>query len=155
MMAVCLRYARHKAEAEDILQESFIRIFNHLAQFQGKGSLEGWIRRIVINTALKHVQKMSFQKEGINGLENIPDMSIQPSVYNQLSEQELMALIARLPQGYRTVFNLAVLDGFSHAEIAQLLDIEEGTSRSQLAKARYMLQKFILQQSKPLILNLI
>jgi RNA polymerase sigma-70 factor (ECF subfamily) len=147
MMTVCLRYARHRAEAEDVLQDAFIRIFNNLNQFQGKGSLEGWIRRIVINTSLKNIQKMSFQKEGLSGLEAIPEMSIVPDVYALMSEQELMALIAKLPQGYRTVFNLFVIDGFNHSEIAQMLKIEEGTSRSQLAKARYMLQKFILQQS--------
>ena len=154
MMTVCLRYARHRAEAEDVLQDAFIRIFNNLNQFQGKGSLEGWIRRIVINTSLKYIQKMSFQKEGLNGLESIPEMSIAPTVYAHLSEQELMALIANLPHGYRTVFNLFVIDGFSHAEIAQMLKIEEGTSRSQLAKARYMLQKIILQQSKTLSVKL-
>jgi RNA polymerase sigma factor (sigma-70 family) len=153
MMTVCLRYARHRAEAEDVLQDAFIRIFNNLNQFQGKGSLEGWIRRIVINTSLKNIQKMSFQKEGLGGLEAIPETSIAPSVYAQLSEQELMALITKLPHGYRTVFNLFVIDGFNHSEIAQMLKVEEGTSRSQLAKARYMLQKFILQQSKPLLLD--
>jgi RNA polymerase sigma factor (sigma-70 family) len=150
MMTVCLRYARHRAEAEDVLQDAFIRIFNNLNQFQGKGSLEGWIRRIVINTSLKNIQKMSFQKEGLGGLETIPETSIAPSVYALMSEQELMALIAKLPHGYRTVFNLFVIDGFNHSEIAQMLKIEEGTSRSQLAKARYMLQKLILQQSKTL-----
>jgi RNA polymerase sigma-70 factor (ECF subfamily) len=97
---------------------------------------------------------MSFQKEGLNGLESIPEMSIAPTVYAHLSEQELMVLIANLPHGYRTVFNLFVIDGFSHAEIAQMLKIEEGTSRSQLAKARYMLQKIILQQSKTLSVKL-
>ncbi|MEO0043201.1 MAG: hypothetical protein RL329_2649 [Bacteroidota bacterium] len=154
MMTVCLRYARHHAEAEDVLQDAFIRIFNNLNQFQGKGSLEGWIRRIVINTSLKNIQKMSFQKEGLGGLESVPEMSMLPDVYAHLGEQELMRLIEQLPHGYRTVFNLFVIDGFNHAEIAQMLQIEEGTSRSQLAKARYMLQKFILQQSKNRIVKL-
>ena len=91
---------------------------------------------------------MSFQKEGLSGLEGIPETSLLPDVYAHLGEQELMRLIEKLPHGYRTVFNLFVIDGFNHAEIAQMLQIEEGTSRSQLAKARYMLQKLILQQSK-------
>ncbi|MEY4933887.1 MAG: hypothetical protein RIS64_246 [Bacteroidota bacterium] len=150
MMTVCLRYARHRAEAEDILQDAFIRIFNNLNQFQGKGSLEGWVRRIVINTSLKNIQKMSFQKEGLGGLDEMPETSIVPSVYASLSEQELMTLITKLPHGYRTVFNLFAIDGFNHSEIAQMLKIEDGTSRSQLAKARYMLQKLILQQSQTL-----
>jgi RNA polymerase sigma-70 factor (ECF subfamily) len=104
----------------------------------------------VINTSLKNIQKMSFQKEGLGGLDEMPETSIVPSVYASLSEQELMTLITKLPHGYRTVFNLFAIDGFNHSEIAQMLKIEDGTSRSQLAKARYMLQKLILQQSQTL-----
>lgn len=139
MMAVCLRYARHRLEAEDILQDSFIKVFTHLADFEHQGSIEGWIRRIIINTAIKNNQKKSYSHEEI-GLDNVKEDSANPEVFSQLSEEELIKLIASLPHGYRMVFNLYAIEGFSHKEISELLNIEESTSRSQLMKARRMLQ---------------
>ena len=139
MMTVSLRYARHRLEAEDILQESFVKVFNNIQAFQGNGSFEGWIRRIVVNTALRDIQKSSFKNEQI-GLENIIERSEEPTAISNLSEQEILKLISFLPDGYRTVFNLYVFEDFSHREISQHLGIEESTSRSQLTKARQMLQ---------------
>ena len=147
MMTVCLRYARHRMEAEDLLQDSFIKVFDHIKSFEGKGSFEGWIRRIVVNTALKNISRHSFQKEGI-GLENIQESSEDPSVFSHLSEQELLSLISSLPNGYRICFNLYVIEGFSHREIGEMLHIEESTSRSQLVKARNMLQNMVLKSQK-------
>jgi RNA polymerase sigma-70 factor (ECF subfamily) len=147
MMTVCLRYARHRMEAEDLLQDAFIKVFDHIQSFEGKGSFEGWIRRIVVNTALKNVSRHSFQKEGI-GLDGIIESSADPSVFSALSEQELLAMIAQLPQGYRIVFNLYVIEGYSHREIADTLGIEESTSRSQLVKARNTLQNLIHKSQK-------
>lgn len=147
MMTVCLRYARHRMEAEDLLQDAFIKIFDHIKNFEGKGSFEGWIRRIVVNTALKNVSKHSFQKEGI-GLEGVLESSEDPSVYSHLSELELLDLISSLPNGYRICFNLYVIEGFSHKEIGEMLKIEESTSRSQLVKARNMLQNMVLKSQK-------
>ena len=147
MYALCLRYARHSLEAQDMLQDGLIKTFDKLNQFQHKGSLEYWIRRIMINTALKYYRKSSFQKE-LLGVEHNIERSEDPSVYSRLSEQELMAIINSLPEGYKMVFNLYAVDGYSHKEIAEMLSIQESTSRSQLVKARKLLQKLILKNQK-------
>ena len=139
MMAVCLRYARHRLEAEDILQDAFLKVFKHLDKFEFKGSFEGWIRRIVVNTALKHFNKKAFVNEQF-GAELYPDIPVEPDAYDHLREEELMEMVASLPDGYRVVFNLYALEGYNHKEIAELLGIQESTSRSQLVKARKMLQ---------------
>ncbi len=138
-----MRYARHQMEAEDLLQDAFIKVFDHLAQFQNKGSLEGWIRRIVVNTALKNIDRKSFTHEQY-GMEIREDFSsTDPGVYAQLGEAELLKLIAQLPEGYKVVFNLYAIEGYNHAEIAELLGVQESTSRSQLVKARKMLQSMV------------
>lgn len=140
MMAVCQRYAKNKAEAEDIFQEGFIRVFRHIQNFTSEGSFEGWIRRIMINTALKYNAKKSVAWN--LDFSEIADMheKVEPSVISSLSEEELTHYISELPEGYRMVFNLFVVEGYSHKEIGDLLSIEESTSRSQLVKARKMLQ---------------
>jgi len=128
-------------EAEDILQDAFVRIFNHLNQFEGKGSLEGWMRRVVVNTALKYVDRKPFSRELLGSVEPPEEESVTlPEVFHQLQEEELLQLISQLPDGYRIVFNMYAIEGYSHAEIAELLGIQESTSRSQLVKARKMLQ---------------
>ena len=121
-----------------------------MRQFEGKGSLEGWIRRIMVNTALKSISKLAFQRENI-GTEGMIESSVSPSVLSHLSEQELLGLISKLPSGYRTVFNLFVLEDMSHREISEILGIEESTSRSQLVKARNMLQSFVLKSERVLL----
>jgi len=143
-LAVCTRYTRHRMEAEDVLQDAFIKIFRNLEKFEGKGSFEGWMRRIVVNTALKNYNKSSFKKERI-GLEDYQEASMDPDVISSLYKEELLKVIEELPNGYRVVFNLYVIEGFSHREIAQELKIQESTSRSQLVKARKMLQSKITQ----------
>lgn len=126
------------------MQEAFIKVYDNVAKFQFKGSFEGWIRRIVINTALKNYQKSSFQKERI-GLEDYDDRPIEPEAISLLQEEELLDLIEQLPDGYRVVFNLYAVEGYSHKEIAEMLGIGESTSRSQLVKARKMLKDRILK----------
>ncbi len=146
-MTVCLRYANDAMEAEDMLQEGFIRIFNNIHQFKFEGSFEGWMRRIVVNVALKHLQKKKLQFSEIK--ENHADIpAIQAYAYNHLGEEEILKLINQLPEGYKIVFNLNVIEGYSHEEIAKLLNIQPSTSRSQLVKARKMLQQQILQLQK-------
>jgi RNA polymerase sigma factor (sigma-70 family) len=135
MYAVCLRYARSRDDAADMLQEGFVKVFTKLNQFQFQGSFEGWVRRIMINTALRTYQKQRFDYES-SGFEVMPESSVDPDVISSLSEAELLALVAKLPDGYRMVFNLVAIEGFSHAEAAAMLDIQESTSRSQLTKAR-------------------
>lgn len=147
MLTVCRRYARHQAEAEDMLQDAFIKIFANLKQFNFQGSFEGWIRRIVVNTALKSIKKSSFRKEQI-GVEFLPETSSEPIILAQLNEEVLLNLIKELPDGYRFVFNLYAIEGFSHQEIAEQLGIEASTSRSQLAKARKFLQNKIIALHK-------
>ncbi len=144
MLAVCNRYARHSAEAEDMFQEGFIKVFTNLSKYTGEGSFEGWVRRIMVNTSLKSVAKLSFKKESI-GLEDFQekDNQMDPEVYSKLSVDDLMTLVNDLPEGYKIVFNLYAIEGYSHKEIAELLKVEVSTSRSQLVKARRMLQRKI------------
>ncbi len=146
-MTVCLRYAVDAMEAEDFLQEGFVRIFNNLHQFKFEGSFEGWMRRIVVNVCLKKLQKKKLVfNEIIEEQSAVP--SIDASAYNHLGESDLLKLISKLPEGYRIVFNLNVIEGYSHEEIAKMLNVQPSTSRSQLVKARKMLQQQILELQK-------
>lgn len=135
MYAVCLRYARSSSDATDLLQEGFLKVYAKLDQFQFQGSFEGWIRRIMVNTCLRAYQRQRFDMEH-SGYEFMPDAPVDPDAVSNLSEAELLELISRLPEGYRMVFNLVAIEGYSHAEAAELLGIQESTSRSQLTKAR-------------------
>ena len=138
-MTVCLRYACDQAEAEDILQESFIKVFSNIGQYRFEGSLEGWIRRIVVTTALKILRHKKIEFASIDeDLDIAQTMNVD--VLTALGAGELLKLISGLPDGYRIVFNLYVLEGYDHNEIAQMLDITAATSRSQLLKARKLLQ---------------
>src|SRR5260221_9650746 len=149
MLGVCHRYASNSADAEDILQDAFIKVFDKLHQFKFQGSFEGWIRKIVVNTALKKYSVSRYEKE-VSGYEikDKDESPMEPSAYSHLTQKELMELINNLPDGYRIVFNLYVIEGYQHDEIAEILGIQPGTSRSQLVKARIMLQKQILQLQK-------
>ncbi len=135
-----MRYARTPADAADILQEGFVKVFTKLNQFQFQGSFEGWIRRIMVNTALRTYQRQRFDFEHA-GLEHIPEKPVDPDAIASLSEKELLRLIEKLPEGYRVVFNLVAIEGYSHAEAADMLGIQESTSRSQLTKARRWLSE--------------
>ncbi len=139
MYAVCLRYARHNEEAQDLLQEGFIRVFEKLDSFRLEGSLEGWVRRIMVHTAINHFRRKASQQERI-GMDHIPEVPVSSNAIGTLGEQELLALVSDLPDGYRHVFNLYAIEGYDHAEIASMMGCGESTSRSQLAKARKMLQ---------------
>jgi RNA polymerase sigma factor (sigma-70 family) len=149
MLGVCNRYARNGNDAEDILQDAFIKVFDKLRQFKFEGSFEGWIRRIMVNTALKKYSLRRYEKE-VSGyeLKDRDESGMEPSAYSHLSQKELMELINHLPDGYRLIFNLYVIEGYQHDEIAQMLGIQPGTSRSQLVKARTMLQKQLLELQK-------
>lgn len=139
MFAVCQRYARHDMEAEDLMQEGFIRVFEKIGDFRMEGSFEGWIRRIMVHTAINQYRRKSFQQERF-GLERLPEEPVEADAVGRLGEQELLSMIGSLPEGYRLVFNMYAIEGFDHAEIADLLGCGESTSRSQLAKARRLLQ---------------
>ena len=140
MFAVCLRFMSDREAAEDILQEGFITLFTRLDSYSGEGSFEGWARKIFVNTALMSLRKKDALKDS-EDLETARD--IRSDGVTQLQDigyHELLKLIAGLPDGYRTVFNLSVIEGYSHKEIAQVLGITEATSRSQLQRARMLLQ---------------
>lgn len=139
MYALCLRYARNRMEAEDIMQDGFIRVFRKMHTFKHKGSFEGWIRRIMVHTAIKYFKKGSNKNEFSN-LEEVSEKKVESKAVGNISEAELLQLIDTLPLGYKTVFNLYVIEGYKHHEIAEMLDIGESTSRSQLLKARKVLQ---------------
>ncbi|MFB1021679.1 MAG: sigma-70 family RNA polymerase sigma factor [Vicingaceae bacterium] len=139
MYYVCLRYARHASEAQDMLQDGFIKVFDNIGSFKSNGSFEGWIRRIVVNTALNYCRKSSFKQEQI-GIEDYQDTVVKSKAVSNLGEKELLALIQKLPDGYRMVFNLYVIEGYSHKEIGEMLNVTESTSRSQLAKSRKWMQ---------------
>ncbi|MEM6263908.1 MAG: sigma-70 family RNA polymerase sigma factor, partial [Bacteroidota bacterium] len=134
MYGICLRYAGNKDEAQDILQEGFIKVFRHINGFRSEGSLEGWVRRIVVRTAIEHYRKNSrfFPVE----LEAARDLSDSEDVISDLSRQELLQVIQGLPPGFRTVFNLYVIEGYTHREIGEMLGISEGTSKSQFSRSR-------------------
>ena len=147
MMTICLRYSCDETEAEDMLQEAFIRIFKYINQYKFEGSFEGWLKRIAVNTALKILQKKSIHFSEIN--DELQDLQMaEADALSNLSEQEILKLISNLPLGYRVVFNLFVLEGYSHNEIADMLKINTVTSRSQLAKAKRRLQEQIKSQQK-------
>ncbi len=147
MYYLCLRYAVDEAEAQDMLQEGFVRLFKNLQSFQGKGSFEGWVRRIFVHTAIKYYHKMR-KHNNSQSIETIHENSVGPEALASMSEQEILTLISKLPEGYRIVFNMYAIEGFSHKEIAETLDIQESTSRSQLVKARKLLQSQIMHMQK-------
>jgi RNA polymerase sigma-70 factor (ECF subfamily) len=148
MMTVCRRYAPDQSGAEDILQEAFIKVFRTIEQYDPqKGAIEGWIRRIVVNTAIEHWRKWH-KTWAILPENHIPETAVYASGESNLNEEAILSLIQELPPGFRIVFNLYAIEGYSHAEIAASLHITESTSRSQLTRARKLLQEaFLLQNS--------
>lgn len=142
MYAVCLRYASNAEEAEDILQEGFIKIFNKIGSFRGDGSFEGWIRRIFVNTAIEQFRKKTYLKPLTEVEENTVEGKYL-SVLDNLAEKDIIQLVQQLSPGYRTVFNMYVVEGYTHKQIAELLGISEGTSKSQLSRAKLILQDLV------------
>jgi len=149
MLGVCYRYAKNSMDAEDILQDAFIKVFKKMGQYKFQGSFEGWIRKIVVNTALKKYTVIRYDKE-VSGYEikEHDESAMEPSAYSHLTEKELLGLINKLPEGYKLIFNLYVIEGYQHEEIATMLGIQPGTSRSQLVKARNMLKNQLTNMQK-------
>lgn len=148
MFAVCLRYSKDRDAAMDILQDGFITLFSKISSYKNEGSFEGWMRRIFVNTAL-----MSLRKNDIlRGAEDVSapqtQIPVEDNVLERLDGQKIVRLISEMPAGFRAVFNMAVIDGFSHQEISQKLGISEGASRSQLSRARLWLQERIKKMEK-------
>jgi len=152
MMGVCMRYSKNKEEAEDFLQEGFVKVFTHLHSFKAKGSLEGWVRRIMVNTILDGMRKKSLMFKVVD-IEEAADEVRAEDLLSEISVQDLVALIQELAPGYRTVFNLFAVEGFTHKEIAARLGISDGTSKSQFAMARKILREKINEQFKDISLT--
>ncbi len=144
MFRLCYRYVRSQAEAEDLLTQGFLKVFDRIQDFRyrGPGSLAGWIRRIMVNESLMHLRQQKF--EFVSEDEAVQVVATERTD-QALDAEALYALVRALPIGYRTVFNLHAIEGYSHKEIAEQLGISESTSRSQLAKARKMLQSMAIQ----------
>lgn len=142
MYGVCLRYAGTATEAEDILQEGFIKVFKKMDSFRSEGSFEGWIRRIFVNTAIEHFRKKAYLQP-ITEWEETTVEGKYLSILDELAEQDIIGLIQKLSPGYRTVFNMYVVEGYTHREISELLGISEGTSKSQLSRAKLILQDLV------------
>jgi RNA polymerase sigma factor (sigma-70 family) len=145
MMSVCTRYANDRHQAQDFLQEGFIKVFKYIAQYRFEGSFEGWLRRIFVSVATR---ELSRQKIIFSDIEtgNTVEQHVDPTVVSKMSENEIHSLIRTMPEGYRTVFNLSVIEGYSHEEIATLLGIQASTSRVQLMKAKKYLQALVLKK---------
>lgn len=148
MKGICLRYASDEAEAEDILQESFIRVFKNLEHYVPSGPLGGWIRKITINTALENYRKKKSREKHIEAIQIESTVPFSNEILHAIDLEHLLEYIQQLPEGYRVVFNLYAIEGFNHREISEQLNISEGTSKSQYARAKKLLQKKILQNEK-------
>ncbi len=145
LMGVCMRYASNEDDAMDLLHEGFVKIFIHIAKYQPGTSLGGWMRRIMVNSNIDFYRKKIRRRT--EDIDTVYDMtSDDADAVSQLSEQEILLALKQLPDVYRTVFNLYVLEGFSHREIAEQLDINESTSRSNLAKARVKLRALLINK---------
>ena len=147
MLSVCYRYAKSREDAEDMLQEGFIKVFTQIHQFQNRGALEGWIRRIIVHTCINNLKKNKKFSKSVDIIhasgvpvrdENIPSI---------LQAKQVVECIRMLPMGYRTVLNLYAIEGYSHKEIADILDIEESTSRSQYTRAKAMLEDILIKKN--------
>ena len=143
MMGVCLRYVSDRETARDLLQDGFVKVFTSVDSYTGTGSFEGWMRKIFVNCALEYLRKSDVLREATD-LDNTAEL-INPdsSVVSDLSAAELMALVQELPAGFRAVFNMFAIEGYSHKEISEMLNITESTSRSQFTRAKQLLQRKI------------
>jgi RNA polymerase sigma-70 factor (ECF subfamily) len=144
MFALCLRYANSREDAEDVLQEGFIKVFRDLHQYSGAGNLEGWVRRVFVHTALQHLQQkkkdlLHFDLEG----RDVADESPEPFFGDEPPARNMIRILQQLPPGFRTIFNLHILEGYSHPEIADMLGISVGTSKSQLLRAKAHFRKLL------------
>ncbi|WP_288425474.1 sigma-70 family RNA polymerase sigma factor [uncultured Spirosoma sp.] len=142
MLAVCMRYCANRDDAEEVMIDGFMRVFEKISQFREDGSFEGWIRRVMVTESLMFLRRNKQWRQEIP----IDDVTVEPDYAwadTAIHENELLRMVNQLPDGYRTVFNLYAIEGYNHAEIAELLGISEGTSKSQLSRARAILQATI------------
>jgi len=144
MMGVCMRYATDRMEAEDMLQNGFIRVFQMINDFRGDGAFEGWVRRVMVHSSIEYYRKHHKMMQVVD-LDEVNEPSVNPLASANLDAKDLMALIQQLAPGYRIVFNLYAIEGYSHKEIGEIVGITEGASKSQLSRARSILKERILK----------
>jgi RNA polymerase sigma factor (sigma-70 family) len=142
MLGVCMRYAKDRAEAEDMLQEGFIKVFQNISRFKNEGSFEGWIRRIMVFTAINMFKYRTRKFQENLDMEGY-DAPYDDHVVEKIAAKEIVALIQQMPEGYRVIFNLYAIEGYTHKDIGQMLGIAEGTSKSQYARARQYMQQVL------------
>ena len=144
-MGISIRYCNDVSEAEDVLQEAFIKIFHQIQTYNSSGSFEGWLKRIVVNTAINHYKSKKARVDSGGDINDydMPDGNMD--IEAELNGKELLEIINQIPAGYKMIFNLNVIEGFTHKEIAVQLGITEGTSKSQLAKAKSFLRKILIE----------
>jgi RNA polymerase sigma factor (sigma-70 family) len=152
LFGISLRYTKDRSAAEDVLQESFIKILKNISGYKGTGSFEGWMRRIVINTALERFRKQ-FQMYSISDINENEESFKYNHILTEIAAKDLLKLIQDLPSAYKMVFNLYAIDGYTHKEIGEILNISEGTSKSNLSRARKLLQakledRFIIREEE-------
>lgn len=146
MLSVCYRYAKSREDAEDMLQEGFIKVFGQLKQFQNRGALEGWIRKIIVHTCINNLKKNKKFTESVDLIHASGVHIREDNVPSIVQAKQVVECIRMLPIGYRTVLNLFAVEGYSHREIAGMLDIEESTSRSQYTRAKAMLEEILVKK---------
>jgi RNA polymerase sigma factor (sigma-70 family) len=144
MLGVCMRYATDRMEAEDMLQNGFIRIFNKINDYRGDGSFEGWVRRIMVHSSIEYYRKHHKMMQMVD-MDTVNEPSAEGTAGSNLDAKDLLALIQQLAPGYRIVFNLFAIEGYSHKEIGEILGITEGASKSQVSRARSILREQILK----------
>ena len=146
MLSVCYRFAHHREDAEDMLQEGFIKVFSQIHTFQNKGAFEGWIRRIIVHTCINHLKKNKKFNESVDIIHATSVQVREESVPSIVQAKQVVECIRLLPIGYRTVLNLYAIEGYSHKEIGKMLEIEESTSRSQYTRAKAMLEDILIRK---------
>ena len=147
MLAVCHRYTGNRADAEDVMQDGWIRVFSKIGSYRSKGELEGWIRRVMVNVALRHFQNRK-KVVGHTGIEKAEVMAGDSPNLDSFSYDELMNMVGQLPDGYRMVFNLYAIEGYKHEEIAKMIGCTVGTSKSQLSRARGQLKAMVIHHEQ-------
>ncbi|HZF64662.1 MAG TPA: sigma-70 family RNA polymerase sigma factor [Chitinophagaceae bacterium] len=146
MLSVCYRYAHNREDAEDMLQEGFIKVFGQIHTFQNRGAFEGWIRRIIIHTCINNLKKNKRFNESVDLIHATSMQVREETIPSIIQAKQVVECIRLLPIGYRTVLNLYAIEGFSHREIGEMLDVEESTSRSQYTRAKAMLEDILIKK---------
>lgn len=147
MLSVCYRFAHNREDAEDMLQEAFIKVFSQIHTFKSTGAFEGWIRRIMVHTCINHLKKNKKFSESVDIIHATGVQVREESVPSIVQAKQVVECIRLLPLGYRTVLNLYAIEGYSHKEIAEMLDVEESTSRSQYTRAKQMLEDILVKKN--------